>query len=573
MTRDTVTTLAEAIDDYVHLGDTIHLRTGYQFPFAATYELTRRHWDVNLEPTDQFTIVTIGAAEWSGPLIHTGAIDHLVTAFAGFGYPSPSPHPVIQERIAEGTVTVEDWTYLTLIERLKAGALNYPFIPTNSLHDSSIGPADKWATIDNPLDDGDTVVIEALRPDVSIAHGIAADQAGNTIVSPIRAEGSWGAFASDTVIVTVEQIVDEQTIRAYNGQTAMPSYLVDAVVEVPFGAHPGALYNPLGIGDIQGYGYDREFYMEFREASRTPTDLESWVGEWVLDMDHRGYLDHVGADRLRGLGSQTWPPGSQRDVVDGTGGGPDTETEPPRETERMIVWAARELATRVESGDHEVVFGGVGVSHLASWVYHALCTRDKRTARPLLVESGAYDYTPPRNDPYIFTPRALPTAKLLDSSTFGLGVVMATAQTVSILTGAQIDRRGRVNSTHIDGTHFVGSGGANDALTNSDEVIVVIEAAPYRLVDEVEYVTGPGTNVTTVVTQYGVLRKHDGELQINEVYVTPSTTGKSRRAAFKDAIGWNPRVDNSVTVREWDSGDDRLVSILRSIDPNGDFRV
>jgi acyl CoA:acetate/3-ketoacid CoA transferase len=183
-----------------------------------------------------------------------------------------------------------------------------------------------------------------------------------------------------------------------------------------------------------------------------------------------------------------------------------TADEPPAERERLVVWAARELAERAAAGDHEVLFGGIGVSHPASWAYSELCEPTDRDALPLLVESGTYDIKPPRNDGYIFTPRALPTSKLLEGTEFGLGKVMSTARTLAILTGAMIDRQGNVNSSRLGGRHFVGSGGANDAMTNADEVVLAVHATPNRLVDEVDFVTGPGDHVSAVVTQYGTLR-------------------------------------------------------------------
>jgi len=570
---DTVTDLETAIDEHVEAGDTLHFRGGYQFSYAAVHELTRQYWNADLSPEEGFTLVAIGAGTWAGPLVENGAVDRLETAFAGLGYPAPGPHPVLRERIADGTVDVENWTYLTLIERLRAGALDHPFVPTNSLSGSSIGPADRTERVESPFAEESSVVIPPLSPDVSVVHGIAADRDGNTVVSPIRSEGSWGAYASDTVVATVERIVDGEEIQRYNDQTSVPGYAVDAVVEAPFGAHPGPVYNPHGVGDVAGYGYDREFYMRFREASRDAEALTAWTEEWMLTDDWEGYLERLGADRLRGLSSQTWPPGSQRDVLDRAPDVPGVADDPPAESERLVVWAAREIADRVDDGDYEVVFGGIGVSHVASWVYRALCEREGTEARPLLVESGTYDFEPPTNDAYIFTPRALPTAKVVDSSTFGLGLVMATARNLSVLTGAQIDRQGNVNSTQFGGDHFVGSGGANDALSNSDEVVLVVEATPNRLVDEVEYVTGPGRNVTTVVTQYGTLRKRDGDLQIAEVNVPPGESADARLAAFEDAVGWDVDRDADVGEREWRAVDEELVDVLRSVDPVGDFRL
>lgn len=570
---DVVTDLPTAVEEHVDPGDTLQFRGGYQFSYASVHELIRQYWDTDLPAGERFTLAAIGAGTWAGPLVLADAVDKLTVAFAGLGYPAPGVHPVMQEAIAEGPVDVEHWSYLTLIERLRAGALDHPFVPTNSLAGSSVGPGDGTATVSSPFGDDESTVIPSLSPDVAFVHGIAADPEGNTIVSPIRSEGHWGAYASDTVIVTVESIVDESTIREHNGSTSLAGYAVDAVVEAPFGAHPGPVYNPHGVGDVSGYGYDRPFYQAFREASRDADALREWTEEWVLGTDWLGYLERLGADRLRGLSTQTWPPGSQREVLDGRPDVPALDDEQPAESERLVVWAARELAERVDAGGHEVVFGGIGVSHVASWVYRELCEHEDRTARPLLVESGTYDFEPPDNDAYIFTPRALPTASVVDGSEFALGLVMATAQNVSLLTGAQIDRRGNVNSTQIAGQQFVGSGGANDAFTNSDEVLLAIDATPNRLVDEVEYVTGPGENVTAVVTQYGTLRKEDGDLRIDTVHVPPGTSADERLAAFEDAVGWDVGRTDSVDERGWRPVDDDLVEALRRIDPHGDFRL
>ncbi|MFP4625545.1 MAG: CoA-transferase [Natronomonas sp.] len=570
---DGITDLESAIDDLVRPGDTIHARTGYQFSYAVVHELVRQYWDEDLPEGERLTLAGINTGAWAGPLIQAGAVDRLISAFTGLGYPSPRLHPVNREHIAEGDVTLEDWTYLTIIQRLRAGALGVPFAATNSLAGSSIGPDARTTTIENPVGDGDAHLIAPLEPDVTFTHGLVADRAGNTIVAPIRSEGPWGVYASDRVIVTVERIVDESVIRRHSDAATIPGYAVDAVVEAPFGAHPGPCYNPQGIGGVTDYGYDRDFLLSLRAASTEQSTLESWVEEWILGTDWMGYLQSLGEDRLRQLTAGTWPQGRLAEGL-AADRSRETTTEPPSDKERMIVRTARLLDDRTRGDDFEVVFGGIGVSHLASWLYSELCDREDRPALPLLIESGAYDFTPPRSDGYIFTPRALPSAAVVDTSTFALGAVIEHARSLALLTGAQIDRQGNVNSSYLGGKPFVGSGGANDALSNADEVILIVEASPRRLVDEVEFVTGPGRNVTTVCTQYGILRKRDGELRIEVVFV-PANGPQSvadRLAEFEDAVGWDVRVAEDVEVKSWNPADDRLVETVRAIDPKGDFR-
>src|SRR5438552_10288146 len=56
------------------------------------------------------------------------------------------------------------------------------------------------------------------------------------------------AFASERVIVVVEQLVEETVIRSDPNRTVIPGMIVDAVVVEPWGAHPSY---------AEGY-YDRD---------------------------------------------------------------------------------------------------------------------------------------------------------------------------------------------------------------------------------------------------------------------------------------------------------------------------
>lgn len=46
------------------------------------------------------------------------------------------------------------------------------------------------------------------------------------------------ARAARRVIITTEEIVGEDVVRRNPDRTVIPFYLVDAVCEVPYGAHP-----------------------------------------------------------------------------------------------------------------------------------------------------------------------------------------------------------------------------------------------------------------------------------------------------------------------------------------------
>ena len=100
----------------------------------------------------------------------------------------------------------------------------------------------------------------ALNPDVTIVHAQRADAQGNTQIWGLLGVQKEAAFASQRVIVVVEELVDERVIRADPNRTLIPGMIVDAVVVEPWGAHPSY---------AQGY-YDRdnEFYVGVGERSR-----------------------------------------------------------------------------------------------------------------------------------------------------------------------------------------------------------------------------------------------------------------------------------------------------------------
>jgi hypothetical protein len=82
----------------------------------------------------------------------------------------------------------------------------------------------------------------------------------------------------------------------------------------------------------------------------------------------------------------------------------------------------------------------------------------------------------------------------------GTLVCGAGCRSLGVIGAAQVDCRGRINSTRTAGKLLVGSGGANDIASSANEVIVVTRAQPGRLPPTVEYVTSPGDQVRSIVT-------------------------------------------------------------------------
>ena len=103
-----------------------------------------------------------------------------------------------QKAYAKKAVELEDWTILTFPLRLMAGAFGVEAITTKSLVGSSMAEQNRHAfrRSDDPFGSGSKIgLLKALNPDISIVHGLAADQEGNTILTAPYSESVWGAKA------------------------------------------------------------------------------------------------------------------------------------------------------------------------------------------------------------------------------------------------------------------------------------------------------------------------------------------------------------------------------------------
>ena len=124
-----------------------------------------------------------------------------------------------------------------------------PFFPLRSYLGSDMPRVnDRIKLVESPYGDGHVAVVPPLNPDVAIIHAQRADMEGNTQLWGLLGVQKEVAFAARSVIVVVEEIVDDAVIRADPNRTLVPGLIVSAVVHEPYGAHPSY---------TQGY-YDRD---------------------------------------------------------------------------------------------------------------------------------------------------------------------------------------------------------------------------------------------------------------------------------------------------------------------------
>jgi glutaconate CoA-transferase subunit A len=281
-----VVSMKEAISRHVSDGALLYLG-GYvcRPPSAAIHEIIR-------QGIKDLTVTRSNAADDFDMLIGAGAVRRFIATFLSLGvYGLGRCYRRSLEKGIPHKIEVAEYTNLSLPLMLLAGAMGMPFVPTADMAGSdllevrSFMGENKCRRIDSPFDGRPTLLVPALNPDVGIIHVQQADEEGNAQIWGIGGDCQVGAMASRKVIVTCERIVSRETIGKDPSRTIVPAFKVAAVVEEPFGAHPG--YTP-GFYDVDfGMGY------LYQQASNTVEGFEAFVKEWVLDLpDRSAYIQH-----------------------------------------------------------------------------------------------------------------------------------------------------------------------------------------------------------------------------------------------------------------------------------------
>ena len=261
-------------------------------PVALAHEIIRQRRR-NLE------IVGSGAWHVNNLLIGAGCVDKMLIAADSTEIGGAAP--AFRRAVEKGNLLVEDYSYYAIACRLMAAAIGVPFLPTKSMLGSdmlrytSLEEGRKFRMMECPFSGEKVVLLPALKPDVAVIHAHQADEDGNVQMLGPTGLTSEQSRASRKVIVTVEKIVSKDMIQRRPELTVIPSFVVDAIVEAPYGAHPTALH--------RCYDYDIDHLKYALEKSRNEEDFRAYLDQFVYEVDdHRGYLKRIGgAKRLRRL--------------------------------------------------------------------------------------------------------------------------------------------------------------------------------------------------------------------------------------------------------------------------------
>lgn len=283
-------TMREAIADLVPDGASVALglQMEQMIPFAAGYEIIR-------QKKRGLTLIGPISDILFDQMIAAGCVEKIIAAWVGNVMMGSAYN--FRRAVERDGMKVINMSNFAVALALQAGAMGVPFLPTRTALGSDLAKGNHFFyQVFSPFEPKESLhAVRALNPDVTIVHVQRADHDGNA--------HCWGNFgvmiegvrAGKRVIVVAEEIVAPEVIASDPNRTVIPGFLVDAVVECAYGAHPSP---------VQGY-YKRDdaFFRQYHEQTKTPADCDAWLNHWVYSTtDRRAYINQLGACRLEELG-------------------------------------------------------------------------------------------------------------------------------------------------------------------------------------------------------------------------------------------------------------------------------
>ena len=160
-----------------------------------------------------------------------------LVSFEGLGL---APH--FRRAVQAGEIEVEEYSEHTLICRLQAQAYRLPFVPTKAgLGTDMVDLHPETTRVETDPATGETyVACTPLAVDVAIVHAHAGDArwATSASIPKLVWMDNEVVNAAATTIGTVERIIDHGRSSPSPHRTTYPRFMVDAVVEAPWGAYP-----------------------------------------------------------------------------------------------------------------------------------------------------------------------------------------------------------------------------------------------------------------------------------------------------------------------------------------------
>ena len=272
----------EAVSKFVHDGGLIasggfgHVRVS----MALIYEIIR-------QGKRDLALAGKTAVHDGDILVGSGCVNRVEAAYS-FGHELRGLSPASRRAVETGKCrVVAEISNAGYQWRFLAAMMGVPFMPARVLLGTETLKYSSSKVVKDPFSGKPLCLVPACYPDVAMIHVHRCDIYGNAQIDGILVEDFELSRAARRLILTTEEIIDNERIRGEPWRTVIPFYVVDAVVEVPYGAHPCQM--PLR------YFYDEEHIGEWLNLSRTPEGAEEYFEKYVHSVNEfEDYLEIVG---------------------------------------------------------------------------------------------------------------------------------------------------------------------------------------------------------------------------------------------------------------------------------------
>ncbi len=275
--------LRDAMALHVHDGMTVAMEGfTHLIPFAAGHELIRQQ-------RRKLTLVRMTPDLIYDQMIGMGCATSLI--FSWGGNPGVGSLHRLRDAIEKHwphAISIDEHSHAGMAVRYSAGASGLPFGILRGYTDTDLPAANAThiATITCPFTGEALTALPAITPDVTVLHAQQADREGNVLLRGIVGASREAAMAARTLVITVEQVVDQ--LDAAMNAFVIPHWQIAAIAEVPGGAYPSYAHGH--------YARDNAFYLAWDDIARSREGFLRWMERHVLGTEnHAAFLRSVGA--------------------------------------------------------------------------------------------------------------------------------------------------------------------------------------------------------------------------------------------------------------------------------------
>lgn len=203
--------------------------------------------------------------------------------------------PQCRRHFESGKVKITEWTNAGLYWRYQAAALGVSFIPARSMLGTDTARHSATKIVACPYTGKPYALFPALYPDVAVIHVHESDIHGNARIRGISVADKTLARAAKHVVLTCEKLISAEETRRDPDQTAIPYFVVDAVVHVPYGSYPANMPTL--------YYSDEEHIRAWLESEKDAEGHQAFVDRYIRQT--KSFTEYLnlcgGAERMAEL--------------------------------------------------------------------------------------------------------------------------------------------------------------------------------------------------------------------------------------------------------------------------------